>query len=207
MVTRFPEEDNEYLLQSYRQGNGVDVIGGAEALISRYVAQVCQVPCAHAPALSPLPLDKNIHPKSAAEELGYTFLTSVLVGLARAPRYVTSREETNPSKDIWVDALDAVVLPCGVHQNTCAVEQLYHSRTALFYVEENSTHKKDIEMQSDNRLIRVSRHHVLVRLLFMDILHKTSNYLEALGYVAAHKAGVLWEAMRPQIGSIPRHSR
>ncbi|EME30522.1 uncharacterized protein Gasu_21940 [Galdieria sulphuraria] len=184
LVTRFPDDDDE-LLHSYRHGYGVDIVGGAEALISRHVAQECQVPCAHAPALSPLPLDKTIHPKSAAEELGYTFLTSVLVGLSRAPHYITSRQDSH-AEDIWVDSLDAVVLPFGVHQNTCAVEQLYHSRTALFYVEENSTEKKDIPIPSDNRLI------------------KTSNYLEALGFIAAHKAGVLWDAMRPQISSIRR---
>jgi hypothetical protein len=162
LVTRFPEEDNEQLLHSYRHGSGVDAIGGAEALISRYVAKVCQVPCAHAPALSPLPLDKTIHPKSAAEELGYTFLTSVLVGLSRAPRYVTSREASR-AEDIWVEALDAVVLPCGVH--TCAVEQLYRSPTALFYVEENRTtgcHKDTIPIEQDSRLIRVSSKDVLL---------------------------------------------
>ncbi|GJD06331.1 Uncharacterized lipoprotein [Galdieria sulphuraria] len=107
------------------------------------------------------------------------------MGLSRAPHYITSRQDSH-AEDIWVDSLDAVVLPFGVHQNTCAVEQLYHSRTALFYVEENSTEKKDIPIPSDNRLI------------------KTSNYLEALGFIAAHKAGVLWDAMRPQISSIRR---
>ncbi|GJQ12415.1 hypothetical protein GpartN1_g4337.t1 [Galdieria partita] len=188
LVTRFPDDDhNEMLLYSYRHGSGVDAIGGAEALISRYVAKVCQVPCAHAPALSPLPLDKTIHPKSAAEELGYTFLTSVLVGLSRAPHYVTQRQDSQYHvEDIWVDSLDAVVLPFGAFHNTCAVEPLYHSRTALFYVEENTIHTKC--SPSDSRLIR------------------TSNYLEALGYVAAHKAGVLWEAMRPQISSIRPYS-
>jgi hypothetical protein len=36
----------------------------------------------------PLPLDPDLSPRSAAEELGYTFLPCVLVGLSRAPQFV-----------------------------------------------------------------------------------------------------------------------
>ncbi|HAG81770.1 MAG TPA: hypothetical protein DCL61_11530, partial [Cyanobacteria bacterium UBA12227] len=37
---------------------------------------------------TPLPLDPNLSPRSAAEELGYTFLPCVLVGLSRAPQFI-----------------------------------------------------------------------------------------------------------------------
>ena len=46
------------------------------------------IPCAHAPALAPLPLDPALDPRAAAEELGHTFLPCVLVGLSRAPDLV-----------------------------------------------------------------------------------------------------------------------
>ena len=48
---------------------GVDVLAGVEAVISHMVVREFGVPCAHAPALSPLTLDAFISPRSAAEEV------------------------------------------------------------------------------------------------------------------------------------------
>ena len=90
VIARFPEDTDDDALQSYRQGQGVDPLAGAEAVISHLVVRSFQVPCAHAPALSPLPLDPTISPKSAAEEIGYTFLPCVLAGLSKAPQFVTN---------------------------------------------------------------------------------------------------------------------
>jgi hypothetical protein len=39
--------------------------------------------------LSALPLDPHLSPRSAAEEIGYTFLPCVLAGLGKAPQFVT----------------------------------------------------------------------------------------------------------------------
>jgi hypothetical protein len=47
----------------------VDVLAGVEAVISHMVVREFGLPCAHAPALSPLPLDASISPRSAAEEV------------------------------------------------------------------------------------------------------------------------------------------
>ncbi|MFN5222023.1 MAG: DUF3326 domain-containing protein, partial [Cyanobacteriota bacterium] len=52
------------------------------------ISQRFGVPCAHAPALQPLPLEERLDPRAAAEELGHTFLPCVLVGLSRAPDLV-----------------------------------------------------------------------------------------------------------------------
>ena len=73
-----------------------------------------QIPAAHAPALAPIPVDPDLSPRAAAEELGYTFLPCVLVGLSRAPQFVT-KYEANPHL-IWSSQIDAVVIPetaCG----------------------------------------------------------------------------------------------
>ena len=85
VVARFPEDLGNEALTSYRQGSGVDALAGAEAVISHLLVRHLQMPCAHAPALAPLPLDPQLDPRAAAEELGYTFLACVLVGLSRAP--------------------------------------------------------------------------------------------------------------------------
>jgi hypothetical protein len=41
-----------YRFQAYRQGEGVDGIAGAEALISHVITKKLGVPCAHAPAFA-----------------------------------------------------------------------------------------------------------------------------------------------------------
>jgi len=45
-------------------------ISGVEAVISYQLVKKFQIPCAHAPAMSPLPLSLFPGPKSAAEEVG-----------------------------------------------------------------------------------------------------------------------------------------
>ncbi len=84
-VARFPEDPESEALVAYRAGSGVDALAGAEAVISHLLVRHLGIPCAHAPALAPLPLDPALDPRAAAEELGHTFLPCVLVGLSRAP--------------------------------------------------------------------------------------------------------------------------
>lgn len=88
VVARFPEDPGSQALAAYRHGDGVDALAGAEAIISHLLVQHLGIPCAHAPALAPLPLDPDLDPRAAAEELGHTFLPCVLVGLSRAPDLV-----------------------------------------------------------------------------------------------------------------------
>ncbi|MEG4392401.1 DUF3326 domain-containing protein [Microcoleus sp. BROC3] len=89
VVARFPDDEGSLALENYRRGKGVDPLAGAEAVISHLIVRTFKIPCAHAPALSPLPLDPHLSPRSAAEEIGYTFLPCVLAGLSKAPQFVT----------------------------------------------------------------------------------------------------------------------
>ncbi|RVX12487.1 putative lipoprotein [Vitis vinifera] len=52
---------------------GIDDLAGVEAVISHLVVKEFQIPCAHAPALSPFPLSLSLCPKSAAEEVSNIF--------------------------------------------------------------------------------------------------------------------------------------
>ena len=111
VVARFPEDPESGDLAAYRQGSGVDALAGAEAVISHVLVKHLQIPCAHAPALDPLPLDPQLDPRAAGEELGYTFLACVLVGLSRAPDLVAAGRY-RPG-DLSVEQLGAVVVPEG----------------------------------------------------------------------------------------------
>ncbi|WP_411876736.1 DUF3326 domain-containing protein [Vulcanococcus limneticus] len=122
VVARFPEDPASEALAAYRQGSGVDALAGAEAVISHLLSRELGIPCAHAPALSPLPLDPLLDPRAAGEELGYTFLACVLVGLSRAPDLVPvapassqgrSRAWSGGGDLLRVADVGAVVAPAG----------------------------------------------------------------------------------------------
>lgn len=117
VVARFPEDPESEELAAYRQGSGVDALAGAEAVISHLLTDHLGLPCAHAPALGPLPLNPALDPRAAAEELGTTFLPCVLVGLSRAPDLVPwPCEQLTTAADpalLRPEAIGAVVAPAG----------------------------------------------------------------------------------------------
>ena len=174
VVARFPDDIDSEALQSYRHGQGVDPLAGAEAIISHLVVRTFQVPCAHSPALLPLPLDPHLSPRSAAEELSYTFLPSVLVGLSRAPQFVS-----NPLPlpgDLWADQVDAVVVPADACGSSTVLS--LKSRVQIIAVQENQT-----RMQVPPEPLGIKAIHV-------------NSYLEAIGVMVAHKAGISPSALR-----------
>ena len=120
VVTRFPDEVDDVTTSEYRHGCGVDPFAGAEATISHLLVKFLGIPCAHSPATKTLPLDYDLDPRAAGEELGYTFLNCVLVGLSRAPNLVPI--DLNKSKEemalyapdlLSIEQVGAVVVPKG----------------------------------------------------------------------------------------------
>lgn len=184
VVARFPDDTDSPALQQYRQGQGVDPLAGAEAVISHLVVRNFQIPCAHSPALLPLPLDPHLSPRSAAEELGYTFLPSVLVGLSRAPHFVVETQNFQSiTSDIWANQVDAVLVPataCG----SSALLSLSQLGVQIIAVRENQT-----EMQVPPEPLGIKAIQV-------------NSYLEAIGVLVAHKAGINTAALSPTISSL-----
>lgn len=186
VVARFPDDQDSAALMDYRQGKGVDPLAGAEAVISHLIVRQFQVPCAHAPALSPLPLDPTISPRSAAEELGYTFLPCVLAGLSRAPHFIPQFPHQPQVTDIWSDQVDAILVPataCG----GSAVLSFAQSGTPLITVQENMT-----------------RMQVPAEALGLEAI-AASSYLEAIGVLAAHRAGISPAALTTKLAALHLH--
>ncbi|MEA5508305.1 DUF3326 domain-containing protein [Crocosphaera sp. UHCC 0190] len=179
VVARFPDEVESLALENYRHGQGVDPLAGAEAVISHLIVREFRLPAAHAPALLPLPLDPTISPRAAAEELGYTFLPCVLVGLSRAPQFCTERSVGA----IWTDAVDAVVIP----ETACGGSAMLNF----------SQHNARIIAVTDNQ----TQLHVTPESLGIEAI-KVHSYLEALGVLVAHRAGISVDALRPQVSSL-----
>ncbi|HEY9648585.1 MAG TPA: DUF3326 domain-containing protein [Chroococcidiopsis sp.] len=181
IIARFPDDLGSEALQAYRHGQGVDPLAGAEAVISHLVVRAFRVPCAHAPALQPLPIDPELSPRSAAEELGYTFLPCVLAGLSRAPQFVI-HPSAQPA-EIWADQVDALVVPdsaCG----GSAVLSFSQSTTKIITVHNNSTRMKVSPTDLGISALRVH------------------SYLEALGALVSHRAGIDPAALHPELLSL-----
>ncbi len=180
VVARFPDDMDTVTLTNYRQGKGVDGLAGAEAIISHLIVRQFQIPCAHAPALSPLPPDPNVSPRAAAEELGYTFLPCVLVGLSRAPQFVSV---ANPTHDLTASDVDAVIIPANAAGGS-AILSFSQSHAKMIAVEENET---TMEVRPESIGIKTIR---------------VRSYLEALGVLVAYRGGIDPDALRMSISSL-----
>ncbi|CAN6549569.1 unnamed protein product [Malus baccata var. baccata] len=179
VVGRFPDDDDVQDIDDYRQGMGIDLLAGVEAVISHLVVKEFQIPCAHAPALSPLPMTASLCPKSAAEELGYTFLPCVLAGLSNAPQYLVKNSESE-NGCILASDVDSVILPIdafGGH-GALAFARSKRNKPLIIAVEENVTVLDDTPDKFGIEAVNVS------------------NYWEAIGVIAAHKAGVNPHSLR-----------
>ena len=181
VVARFPDDNDSIELQNYRHGAGVDHLAGAEAVISHLIVRNFGIPAAHAPALKPLAVDPDVSPRAAAEELGYTFLPCVLVGLSRAPQFAT---QTNSTADtIWAESVDAAIVPysaCG----GSAMMSFADSSTEIIAVTNNST---QLDVTPEPLGIKIT---------------KVDSYLEALGVLVARKAGIDPQVFCPDISSL-----
>ncbi|MFN3360420.1 MAG: DUF3326 domain-containing protein [Pseudanabaenaceae cyanobacterium] len=170
VVTRFPDEPESEMVKKYRSGQGVDALAGAEAVISHLLTRELELPCAHAPALRPLPLSPEVDPRACAEELGYTFLPCVLVGLSRAPQIVSQPRYLLPG-DLRSSQINAVIAPyscCG----SPALLAWWEQGTTIVLVRGNTT------------VLEVLPQDVGIKAVVVE------NYLEAIGVLVALKAGV-----------------
>ncbi|ACK69076.1 conserved hypothetical protein [Gloeothece citriformis PCC 7424] len=184
IVARFPDDPDSLALQNYRYGCGVDALAGAEAVISHLIVRSFKIPAAHAPALMPLPLDENISPRSAAEELGYTFLPCVLVGLSRAPQFILKTDNYSPvSETIWSDSVDAVIIPA----NACG------GSATLSFTAQNSL---IIAVQDNKTQMQVPPEALGIKGI------RVNSYIEALGLLVTHRAGISSDALRPNLSSL-----
>ncbi len=185
VVARFPDDLGVEVLQAYRHGQGVDPLAGAEAVISHAIVREFKVPCAHAPALLPLDLDPEISSRSAAEELGYTFLPCVLVGLSKAPTFTTNYQANSGA--IWGASVDAVIVPASACGGS-ALLSFAASKTKIITVAEN--HTRMSVYPADLGISAIS----------------VSSYLEAIGVVIVDRAGMSLDSFKPQITSLQQLS-
>jgi hypothetical protein len=188
VVARFPDDEGSLALENYRRGKGVDPLAGAEAVISHLVVRTFKIPCAHAPALSALPLDPHLSPRSAAEEIGYTFLPCVLAGLSKAPQFVAPESQQHNQLSITADQVDAVVIPATACGGSAILSLSGRSSVQIIAVGDNKT-----QMQATPEKLGIKALQV-------------NSYLEAIGVLVAKRAGISPASLGADISSLRRLS-
>ena len=182
IVTRFPEEIDIDNVNLYREGKGIDVIAGVEAVISHIISKYLKVPCAHAPALSPIDLKVNLDPRAAAEEIGYTFLPSVFIGLSTAPDLIDLLN-VNDKITVHPNEIDSIVVPSGALGGEAVLAC----------------------MERDLNVIAVNNKGVLnvsSKWFNYQRLFNVENYLEAAGLLIAIREGINHKSIQRPLKSI-----
>ena len=198
VITRFPDDSDDLETKLYRQGNGVDMIAGAEAVISHFLVKHLLIPCAHAPGLAPLSVDYDLDPRTSGEEIGYTFLQSVLVGLSRAPDLIPKSVLNNYEKSVLQltpllsnGDLGAVVVPQGALGGEAVLSCLEKSIPLIIVSNQGVLNVSSTKMRLDY-LSSVKDNNILY----------ADNYLEAAGLVTALRYGINVKSLRRPIDNV-----
>ncbi|WMV28336.1 hypothetical protein MTR67_021721 [Solanum verrucosum] len=210
VVARFPDDDIEDL-DDYRQGVGIDLLAGVEAVISHLVVKNFHIPCAHAPAVLPPQLNMAVCPKSAAEEIGFTFLPCVLAGLSTAPQYLVKGNNFSDNCIVAGD-VDSVILPIDACRGDGALAfanrkinkvigslsidinwPLYLPKAGKVVCPSPLPSQSPLMGLYWPLIIAVEENQTVLNdtpdSLGIEAV-KVSNYWEAIGVIAAHKAGI-----------------
>jgi len=186
IVAKFLDDPDAPETNIYREGKGVDPISGAEAVISHLISKFLKVPCAHAPALGPIELNKNLDPRAASEEIGYTFLPSVLIGLSNAPDIV-ELPNINELISIHPNQIESIVVPNGALGGEGILAGIEKGLNIISVKNQN--------------ILKVSNE-------FFDYpnLFEVDNYLEAAGIILAMRRGITLKSIKRPLQKIQESS-
>ena len=182
IVAKFPDDLDLKETNNYREGKGVDPISGVEAVISHLISKFLKVPCAHAPALNPIELNERLDPRAASEEIGYTFLPSVLISLSNAPNLV---ELPNKKELITLhpDQIESIVIPNGAFGGEAVLAGIERGLNII------SVKNKNI-LQLDNQIFDYPN------------LMEVGNYFEAAGVILALRKGINIKSIKRPLKNI-----
>ncbi len=124
-----PPEDN------YKYGEGVDIVGGVEAVISHYLTRELKMPVVHSPAFENITITKEIvDSKSSAEYITPTFLPCLLIALQNAPLFSHKKVEHY----ISTDNVKALIMPFNSLGSSIVTDAL-EKNIKVIAVKENKT--------------------------------------------------------------------
>lgn len=152
-------EDPENMNEDYASGQGTDPVGGVEAILSHYISQKLQIPCAHSPAFEDYSICTDIvDPKASSEYITPTFLPCILLGLANAPKLV------NTNEGISINNVDFVVMPYDSLGSIPVFEALKRN-IKVFAVKENITALNITPDKISDKIIKVENYETCLKLI------------------------------------------
>ncbi|MBC8460976.1 MAG: DUF3326 domain-containing protein [Deltaproteobacteria bacterium] len=170
----------------YYLGGMVNPWGGVEAMLTHCISLIFDVPSAHSPMMESmdiLNMDVGVvDPRMAAEIVSVTFLFSVMKGLHRSPKIISDTAAMLMPGIISAADIDCIVIPdgCVGLPTLAAIEQ----EIPVIAVRENRNNMKN----------KLSDYPFKPgKLIYVE------NYLEAVGIMAAMKAGIAPETVRRPI--------
>lgn len=131
VVCKFEEPPED----KYKDGDGVDIVGGVEAVISHYLTRELKVPVVHSPAFENITITQEIvDSKAAAEYITPTFLPCILIALDKAP--LISYQEVAHS--IYIDKVKSLIMPYNSLGSSVVIDAIKRG-IKVFAVKENSS--------------------------------------------------------------------
>lgn len=169
-VVCFFEEPPE---DEYENGEGVDVVGGVEAIISHYLTKELFCPCVHAPAFADCSITTDVvSPKVSAEYITPTFLPCLLLGLRNAPLLVKNFD-TRMDDCLTCENLHSIIVPYNSVGSSIVLDAI-EKNIKVFAVRENSTvlnvNRYSIGRQND--IIEIEKYNDYVDLIKSEIVYE-----------------------------------
>lgn len=167
------------------EGSMLNPWGGVEAMLTHSISHLYNLPSAHSPMFESEEI-ANMDPglvdsRMAAEAVSVTFLQCILKGLKSSPKIITGSEAMNKQSVLTAEDVSCLVIPdkCIGLPTLAALEQ----GIPVIAVRDN---------------INVMENDLSVLPWKPNQLHYVDNYLEAVGVMAAIKAGIPTESvLRP----------
>ena len=127
-------------IDDYENGEGVDIVGGVEAIISHYLSKKLLCPCVHAPAFDDTSITTNIvNEKVSAEYITPTFLPCLLFGLKNAPLLVDLKSNTALNTNIITNKnLHSIAIPYNAVGSSIVLDAIKNN-IPVYAIKENST--------------------------------------------------------------------
>ncbi len=163
-------EVEDKTVSHYLNNGGVNPWGGAEAKLSKLIANAIDKPVAHSPLENTEGMFKNFNDivdwRMAAELVSISYLHCILKGLHKAPRI-------NYNIGLSVDNIDFLISPID------CVGPAHHAC-----------------MDADIPIIAVKENKSVLNDKMPDNFIIVDNYIEAAGFLMACKAGVSYDSVR-----------
>jgi hypothetical protein len=169
-------------------GNMVNPWGGVEAMLTHALSSIYNVPTAHSPMFESREIANAdpgiVDPRMAAEAVSVTFLQCTLKGLQRSPRIITDADAMQRPGIFTAADVSCLVIPDGC-LGLPTLASLEQGITVIAVRENKNLMKNDLAALPWAR----------------GQFHRVENYWEAVGVIAALRAGIDPASVRRPLAS------